>query len=121
MAEYYITYNDYFGFCVVEKINGNGKIVFTGSIEDCNWKCIELNSLNQPKRSKIGASAVGWSPGSDDGRPERENMDDKIQILFELKLAGFDISASLEKMYQKYGKEEFQKAAQTSGYGFIFE
>jgi hypothetical protein len=46
MAEYYITYNDYFGFCVVEKINGNGKIVFTGSIEDCNWKCIELNSLN---------------------------------------------------------------------------
>lgn len=37
------------------------------------------------------------------------------------KLAGFDISANLEKMYQKYGKEEFQKAAQTSGYGFIFE
>ena len=36
MEEYYITYNDYFGFCVVEKINGNGKIVFTGSIEDCN-------------------------------------------------------------------------------------
>ena len=53
MAEYYITYNDYFGFCVVEKINGNGKIVFTGSIEDCNWKCIELNSLNQPKRSDL--------------------------------------------------------------------
>nr|DAL55484.1 MAG TPA_asm: Defensin-like protein 32 motif, defensin, ANTIMICROBIAL PROTEIN [Caudoviricetes sp.] len=44
MEEYYITYNDYFGFCVVEKINGNGKIVFTGSIEDCNRKCIELNS-----------------------------------------------------------------------------
>lgn len=39
-------------------------------------------------------------------------MDDKIQILFELKLAGFDISANLEKMYQKYGKEEFQRAAQ---------
>lgn len=48
-------------------------------------------------------------------------MDEKIQILFELKLAGLDISANLEKMYQKYGKEEFQKAAQTSGYGFIFE
>lgn len=30
--------------------------------------------IAQPKRSKIGASAVGWSPGSDDGRPERENM-----------------------------------------------
>lgn len=43
---YYITYNDYFGFCVAEKINGNSKIVFTGSIEDCNKKCIELNSLN---------------------------------------------------------------------------
>ena len=27
----------------------------------------------------------------------------------------------LEKMYQKYGKEEFQKAAQASGYGFILK
>lgn len=53
MAGYYITYNDYFGFCVVEKINGNGKIVFTGSIEDCNRKCIELNSQQQPKRSDL--------------------------------------------------------------------
>lgn len=44
MAEYYITYNDYFGFCVIEKIKGTGKIVFAGSIEDCNRKCIELNS-----------------------------------------------------------------------------
>ena len=26
----------------------------------------------QPKRSKIGASAMGWSPGSDDGRPKKE-------------------------------------------------
>ena len=53
MEEYYITYNDYFGFCVVEKINGNGKIVFTGSIEDCNRKCIELNSQQQPKCSDL--------------------------------------------------------------------
>lgn len=44
MAKYYITYNDYFGFCVVEKINGTSRIVFAGSIEDCNKKCIELNS-----------------------------------------------------------------------------
>lgn len=44
MAEYHISYNDYFGFCVIEKINGTGKIVFAGSIEDCNRKCIELNS-----------------------------------------------------------------------------
>lgn len=74
MAEYYITYNDYFGFCVIEKIKGTGKIVFAGSIEDCNRKCIELNSQRQPKRSKIGASAAEWSPGSDDGRPERESI-----------------------------------------------
>jgi len=44
MPNYYIIYNDYFGFCVVEEINGNGKIVFTGSIEEVNAKCIELNS-----------------------------------------------------------------------------
>lgn len=44
MAEYYISYNDYFGFCVIEKINGTGRIVFAGSIEDCNQKCIKLNS-----------------------------------------------------------------------------
>lgn len=44
MAKYYITYNDYFGFCVIEIINGTGRIVFAGSIEDCNQRCIELNS-----------------------------------------------------------------------------
>lgn len=44
MTKYYITYNDYFGFCVIEEIAGTGKIVFAGSIEDCNRKCIELNS-----------------------------------------------------------------------------
>lgn len=74
MEEYYITYNDYFGFCVVEKINGNGKIVFTGSIEDCNRKCIELNSLNQPKRSRSERQPRDGRRGSDDDRPERENM-----------------------------------------------
>lgn len=44
MAKYYISYNDYFGFCVIEEINGCGKIVFAGRIEDCNAKCIEFNS-----------------------------------------------------------------------------
>ena len=44
MAEYYISHNDYFGFCVIEEIDGTGKIVFAGSIEDCNRKCIELNN-----------------------------------------------------------------------------
>ena len=48
-------------------------------------------------------------------------MIEKIMILHELKLAGFDISANLEKMYQKYGKEEFQNAARASGYGFILK
>lgn len=41
---YYVSYNDYFGFCVIEENDGNGKIVFAGSIEDCNKKCIELNT-----------------------------------------------------------------------------
>nr|DAL60567.1 MAG TPA_asm: hypothetical protein [Caudoviricetes sp.] len=46
---------------------------------------------------------------------------EKIMILHELKLAGFDISENLKKMYQKYGKEEFVKAAKSSGYGFILK
>lgn len=44
MEKYYIIYNDYFGFCVIEEAKGNGRIVFTGSIEDCNKKCMELNT-----------------------------------------------------------------------------
>ena len=44
MPKFYVSYNDYFGYCVVEEINGTGKIVFTGSIEKCNQKCIELNA-----------------------------------------------------------------------------
>lgn len=34
-------------------------------------------------------------------------MIEKIIILHELKLAGFDIAANLEKMYRKYGRGEF--------------
>lgn len=48
-------------------------------------------------------------------------MIEKIIILHELKLAGFDISANLEKMYRKYGRERFQKVARNSGYGFILK
>lgn len=48
-------------------------------------------------------------------------MIEKIIILHELKLAGFDISANLEKMYRKYRREEFQKVARNSGYGFILK
>ena len=44
MASYYITYNDYFGYCVIWTDGENSKIVFAGSIEDCNRKCIELNN-----------------------------------------------------------------------------
>ena len=43
MVKYYISHNNYFGFCVVEEIDGNGKIVFTGNIQECNKKCIQLN------------------------------------------------------------------------------
>lgn len=43
MTEYYITYNDYFGYCVIEKIDGTGTIIYAGSIEDCNRVCIEMN------------------------------------------------------------------------------
>lgn len=32
----------------------------------------------QPKR--LRASAAGWSPGSDDGRPERKNMKNIIKV-----------------------------------------
>ena len=31
----------------------------------------EAINMIQPKRSDLGASAVGWSPGSDDGRPQK--------------------------------------------------
>lgn len=48
-------------------------------------------------------------------------MIEKIMVLHELKLAGFDVSAKLEEMYEKYGKDEFQKAAKNSGYGFILK
>ena len=44
MAKYYISYNDYLGYCVIEEIEGIAKIVFAGSVKDCNQKCIELNS-----------------------------------------------------------------------------
>lgn len=44
MNYYFISYNEYFGFCVIsEDEKGNQNIVFAGSIEDCNNKCIELN------------------------------------------------------------------------------
>lgn len=48
-------------------------------------------------------------------------MIEKIMVLHEMKLMGIDISAQLEKMYEKYGKEEFQRAARVSGYGFILQ
>lgn len=44
MKYYYITYNNYFGYCVIETDGKNGKIVFAGTIEDCDAKCMDLNS-----------------------------------------------------------------------------
>lgn len=49
------------------------------------------------------------------------SMLEKIMVLHEMKLMGIDISASIEKMYEKYGKEEFQHAAMVSGYGYILQ
>lgn len=49
------------------------------------------------------------------------SMLEKIMVLHEMKLMGIDISAQLEKMYEKYGKEGFQRAAKVSGYGFILQ
>ena len=76
MPKFYVSYNNYFGYCVVEEINGTGKIVFTGSIEKCNQKCIELNAeainMIQPKRSSERQPWDGRR-GSDDGRPKRRH------------------------------------------------
>ena len=47
MIKYYVSFNDYFGFCVIEERDGSGKIVFAGSIPDCNRICIELNTKNR--------------------------------------------------------------------------
>ena len=43
MNEYFVSYNEYFGFCVVKMYHGTGEIVFTGTIPECNKKCMELN------------------------------------------------------------------------------
>ena len=40
--EFYVTYDLHFGFCV--KSNTSKKILFAGTIEDCNRKCFQLNS-----------------------------------------------------------------------------
>ena len=48
-------------------------------------------------------------------------MIEKIMVLHEMKLMGIDISSKLEKMYEKYGKEEFQHVAKISGYGYILQ
>jgi hypothetical protein len=86
----------------------------------------------EPKRSvwsvhrgAVARLSVGTAPPAPMRQGINERMVDfmieKIMILHELKLAGFDISENLEKMYQKYGKEEFQRAARISGYGFILK
>ena len=43
-------------------------------------------------------------------------MFEKVHVLAEMKLAGMDIQAMLEKMYQKFGKEQFDVAIICSGY-----
>lgn len=43
MPEYYVSYNDYFGYCVIQKFEGTAEIIYAGSIEDCNRVCVEMN------------------------------------------------------------------------------
>lgn len=61
----------------------------------------------QPKRSDFGASAVGWSPGSDDGGPENErevlNME-KLKRL-QKKLSGCGYDAELITVYNRNGED----------------
>ena len=78
MPKYYVSYNNYFGYCVVEEINGTGKIVFTGSIEKCNQKCIELNSeainMIQPKRSSERPSKMATCQPTMASRTHKERL-----------------------------------------------
>ena len=47
-------------------------------------------------------------------------MIEKVQILAEMKLAGINVDSWLEKMYAKYGKEDFQFAIKVQGYSKLF-
>ena len=49
----------------------------------------EETNMIQPKRSDLGASAVGWSPGSDDGRPQSQILANQARSAF----PGFDSTA----------------------------
>lgn len=122
MAEYYITYNDYFGFCVIEKINGTGRIVFAGSIEDCNQKCIKLNSQQQAKRSDLERQPRTGRRGSDDGRPHKEsevfNMEKYIVVAtdeqIERSKARRKVIESLEYNPMCYNCKSFGKSCKGS-------
>ena len=48
-------------------------------------------------------------------------MLEKIMSIHEMRLMGIDMTAKREKMYEKYGKEEFQHTARVSGYGYILQ
>ena len=47
-------------------------------------------------------------------------MVEKIKALVEMKMAGMNIDGWLEKMYAKYGKEEFEKNIILCGYARTF-
>ena len=47
-------------------------------------------------------------------------MIEKVHVLAEMKLAGMNIDKWLEKMYDKFGKNEFQAAIKISGYSNLF-
>ena len=48
-------------------------------------------------------------------------MIEKVKILAEMKRAGMNVDNWIEKMYAKYGKEDFQFAIKVQGYSKLFE
>lgn len=71
---------------------------------------------------QIGASAAGWSPGSDDGRPERENMKNwTMEQLYDLwRDRGYTKKEAQAKAEKDY-KEMHRKKSETERHQIMQE
>ena len=85
------------------------------------YKTISRNAPHSERPHKMATCTLMMVSRTKTHRKAVLSMLEKIMVLHEMKLMGIDISASLEKMYEKYGKEEFQHSAMVSGYGFILQ
>ena len=112
------------------RVEVNGSIIEqqklkTGKQEKLYYAEIELSKHKQQEerlfRRFESGGLLSLIRGQKTHRKAVLSMLEKIMVLHEMKLMGIDISASLEKMYEKYGKEEFQHSAMVSGYGFILQ